>query len=109
MAIKKFDITDSGSNAIDYINEELKKAWLLLYHIQEHAESLRKTYIEELATYKAKNGIASGAEIKKLIYIEEVRKTARKHGWYLKERRKGMVDHVLIPTYNTAVVPAFMY
>ena len=35
--------------------------------------------------------------------------TARKHGWYLKEHRKGMVDHVRIPTFDTTAVPALMF
>ena len=88
----------------------MKGAWTALYHIQEHAESLRLTYLEELAAFKAEQyGTTSGAEIKKLIHIEEVRKTARKHGWYLKEHRKGMVDHVLIPTFNISAVPALMF
>jgi len=63
-----------------------------------------------LAIYKAEqHGTAAGAEIKILIYIEEVRKTSRKHGWYLKEKRKRMVDHVLIPSYDTAAVPVLMF
>ena len=51
----------------------------------------------------------AGVEIKKVIYIEEVRKTARKHGWYLKEKRKRMVDHVLISSYDTAAVPKILF
>ena len=34
---------------------------------------------------------------------------ARKHGWYLKEKRKGIVDYVLVPSYDTAWVPALMF
>ena len=101
---QKFVITDSGSEDLVYIKGELTKVWSYLYKIQEQAEALRKTYLEELAIYKSEMaGTSAGLEIKKLIYIEEVRKTARKHGWYLKDRRKGTFDHVLIPYFMASI------
>ena len=106
----KFAITDTGSQDLVYINSELKQAWNRLYAIQNKADILRTTYLEDLAQYKAETlGTTASQEIKKLIHIEEIRKTAKKHGWYLKEHRKGMVDHVLIPTHNIAIAPAFMF
>ena len=47
--ILKISIIDSKSTEIEFIKNELKKAWFSLYHIQEHTDSLRKTYLEELA------------------------------------------------------------
>ena len=65
---------------------------------------------EELALYKAEeSGTTQGGELKKLIHIEIVRKTARKDGWYLKEHKKGMVDHVVVPTFMVSEVSVCMF
>lgn len=65
---------------MEYINEALKEAWNELYNTQRNANILCKTYLEDLAQYKAdKYGTTEEQEIKKLIHIEEVRKTTKKH------------------------------
>ena len=38
-----------------------------------------------------------------------MRKIARKHGWYMEEKRKGMVNHVLVPTFKVSAVNALMF
>ena len=83
----------------DYINGNLRRAWSDLHLTQKKAGQLRKSHLEELAAFKGEaDNTTAAKELKKLMHIEQVRKTARKHGWYLKERKKGMVDHILIPT-----------
>ena len=71
---------------------------------------LRTTHLEDLAIYKAEQaGTTASVEIRKLLHIEAVRKTAKKYGWYLKEQRKGMVDHVLIPTFPVTEAHTLMF
>ena len=83
----------------DYINGKLRQAWSDLHLTQKKAGQLRKSHLKELAAFKGEaDNTTAAKELKKLMHIEQVRKTARKHGWYLKEREKGMVDHILIPT-----------
>ena len=48
-------------------------------------------------------------ELNKLIHIEKVRNTARKYEWFLKEKRKGIVDHILTPTFDVAEISALMF
>ena len=68
--------------------------------MQKSAGILRLTHLEELAVHKGEaEGASAVTELKKLIHIEKVRNTARKNGRHLKEKRKGMVDHILKPTF----------
>ena len=91
-------ITDTGSGDHQYTKLQLKLTWQELHSTQYKSDALRTTHVEDLATYKAEQtGTSTCSELQKLLHIETVRKTAQKHGWYLKEQRKGMVDHVLIP------------
>ena len=53
-----------------------------------------------LLTKRGADGTTAARELKKLIHIEKARKTAQKHGWYLKQKRKGMVNHILIPAVD---------
>ena len=69
-----------------------------------------KTYLEDLTTYKVEIVETQVTlELKRLIHIKEVSKTARKHSWYLKQRRQGMVDHILTPSFNVIEVSALIF
>ena len=75
--------------------------------MQGKTDQKRKTYLKDLNTCKAEIGKThTTSELKRLIHIEEVRKTRRKHSWYLKQRRQGMVDHILTPSFNVKEVSA---
>ena len=88
----------------------LMGAWSDLHDTQPKVGILRTTYLEDLAQFKAATyGTTEAQEIKKLLHVKAVRKTAENHSWYLKEHRHGMVDHVLIPVYNISDAPAFMF
>ena len=66
--------------------------------------------MEDLTTYKGEiEGTLAAIESKKLLHVEKVRDTAKKHGWYLKEKKKGMMDHILIPTFDVADAPNLMF
>ena len=74
-------IKDTGSGDRQHIKLQLKLAWQALHQTQKHSDALRSTHLEDLATYKAEQtGTATSLELKKLIHIEAVRKTAQKHG-----------------------------
>ena len=61
---KQYNIQDTGSNNKQYINLALKRAWKGLYHTQKKADIMRKTYLEELANYKAETqGTSEGLEM----------------------------------------------
>ena len=71
---------------------------------------MRQTHLEKLVTYKGETeGTSAATELKKLLHIEQVRNTAKKHGWYFKEKRKGMIDHILIPKFDVDDVPTLMF
>ena len=56
--------------------------------MQGKTDQKRKTYLKDLTTYKADIGETQViSELKRLIHIEEMRKIARIHSWYLKQRR----------------------
>ena len=94
---EKKRIQDKGGGDVGYIKEELKKLGEL-YSMQGKIDQKRKTYLEDLTAYKAEIGeIQATSELNRLIHIKEVRNTARKHSWYLKQRRQGMVDHIVTP------------
>ena len=96
---KQLGIQDSGSQELDYINDKLRLTWSELHSTQKNAGQLRKTHLEELAAFKGEAEHTTAAkERKKLLHIEQVRKTAMKHGWYLKEKRKDTLDHIRSPT-----------
>ena len=64
----------------------------------------RHSCLEELAEYKgATEGTTAAKEIKKLIHIEAVRKPQRNMAGTSKKKRKGMVDHILVPSFNVTV------
>ena len=69
-----------------------------------------QTHLEELAAHKGEaEGISAVKELNKLIHIEKVRNTARRHGWSLKEKRKCMVDHIPTPTFVVTEISALMF
>ena len=47
---KKYGTQDKGGGDIEYIKEELKKAWRELYSIQGKADQMTKTYLKDLVT-----------------------------------------------------------
>ena len=52
-----------------------------LHEDQKNTDQLRTQRLEDLAAYRSDRvGTQIAVELKKLIHIEEVRKTARKHG-----------------------------
>ena len=95
---KGLRIKDTCTTDISYINAKLRTAWEDLYQAQRTVGQLRTTHLEDLAAHKAETkGTTAAAEIKKLLHIEQVRKTAKKYGWYLKEKRKGMITIFFSP------------
>ena len=86
---EKLSIIDTGDEDYNYVYSQLRVAWTDLYGAQKQAGHLRQTFLEELAVHKAEQqGTIAATELKKLIHIEAVRKTARKHGWYLKAKKQ---------------------
>ena len=84
---KALGIQDSGEEDLEYINWKLRLAWKELHETQKSAGILRLTHLEELAIHKGEaEGASAVKELKKLMHIEKIRSTARKHGWYLKIR-----------------------
>ena len=61
---------------------------------------LRQSHLKDLATYKGESEDTSTAV---------VRDIAKKHGWYLKEKREGMVDHILTTTFDVAEASTLMF
>ena len=77
----RLSITDTRSQDRQYIKQELKLARQALHNIQKKADIMRTTHLEDLAIYKAENsGTTASVEIRKLLHIEAVRKTAKNHG-----------------------------
>ena len=107
---KVLGIKDTCTSNLSYINAQLRMAWGELHQAQRTSGQLRRTHLEDLAAHKAEaGGSTAAAEIKKLLHIEQVRKTAKKHGWYLKEKRKGMIDHILLPTPNVTEATTLIF
>ena len=94
---KELGIQDSGEQSLPYIDTRLRSAWTELHAAQKSAGMLRQSHLEALAAHKGEEeGTSAATELKKLIHVEKVRHTARKHGWYLKKKRQGMVTYVRI-------------
>ena len=81
-----------------------------MHEAQKFAGILRLTHLEELSAHRGEaEGASAVIELKKLIHVEKVRNTAKKHGWYLKDKGKGMVDHTLTPTFEVTEITAIMF
>ena len=70
---QQYHIIDTGSNSIEYINASLKAAWGDLYATQKKSDILRKTYLEDLAHYKAQtHGTKEEQELTGIFQISSV-------------------------------------
>ena len=83
-----------------YVKEQLSLAWKALRKVQRQSKDKREAHLEDLAEhYASRRQTTKENEIKKLKHTEEIRKTAAKHKWYLKERH-GMIRTLLVQDYR---------
>ena len=80
------------------VKTELKAAWKNLREIQKEDKVNRQRFMEELAEQRAKEQhISISSAIKQIQNAEKSRDSHSKFNYYLKEIRKGAIDHLLIP------------
>ena len=66
--------------------------------VKNTSNELHKNYIEDLAEYNPTNRNTSIEATKKMLYHqEELKARHKKHGAYIKEKRTGMLNELLIP------------
>ena len=93
-------IEDSMMRDVQYIKDNLSKAWQTLRSVQIKAVQTREAHIDSLAEhFAAKRNTTRIVEVKKIRTSERTRATAAKHKWYLKDRH-GMIRNLLIPDYR---------
>ena len=81
------------------VMSKLKQAWKDLRTVQKNAIKHQKEHLESLVEfYAAQKDTSRAVEIKKLHHIEQVKRMAAKHRWWLK-KNYGMIRHILIPEY----------
>ena len=100
MIQKTLNIEDTGTDCKDYIKGRLKEAWNELRKVQENSKDKREEHMKVLAEhYAERRNTTKVIEINKILTYENIRKTAAKHKWYLKERN-GMIRTLLVPDYK---------
>ena len=75
-----------------------------LRETQKNSEALQEEHLEQLTEhYALKKKTTQEIELRKLQHIEQVKKVASKHKWYLKSNH-GMLRRLLIPDYEEGVI-----
>ena len=82
----------------DEIRIQLKEAWKNLREVQKEDRKHRDAFLEELAKKRAEEqNIRVESAIKQIRNAEAASEVHEKFNYYLKDTRRGAIDHLLIP------------
>ena len=99
----KYSIINTSNYSTILIKQALKQAWKNLRNIQQHHICLRENHLEQLAEHYAKTRNSTKLrKIQQLQRYKTIRQIAKKHRWYLKPIKHGMISHLLIPNNSTS-------
>ena len=76
----KYKSKDNSSANVQCVNKTLKEAWRELYNTQKGKHTMQNISGGPCSVQSRKIGTKEEQEIKKLLHIEEMRKTAKKYG-----------------------------
>ena len=88
----------STSNIKSYVKAKYQLAKQHLRLQQSNAVDNRQKHLQVLAEhYTQERNSTKAKELKNLIQNENIRRLAKKHKWYLKDKSPGMFDYLMIP------------